>query len=180
MDGYHGMPAETAEVLEPDGWFHTGDIGELTEDGYLRITDRKKDLFKTSGGKYVAPTEIEGRFKAMCPYAATMVVIGAGRNYCTALIALEEPAIMGWAKENGMGDADYARVAADDRTHELIDGYVRQLNADLQRWQTIKRFSILPRDLAVDRGELTPSLKVKRPVVEDHYREVIDGMYASD
>ncbi len=79
MQGYHGLPEQTEEVLQPDGWFHTGDIGELSDDGYLRITDRKKDLFKTSGGKYVAPTEIEGRFKAVCPYASTMVVIGAGR-----------------------------------------------------------------------------------------------------
>ncbi|MGP3971278.1 AMP-dependent synthetase/ligase [Streptomyces sp. 6N223] len=177
MDGYHGLPEQTADVLEPDGWFHTGDIGELSDDGYLRITDRKKDLFKTSGGKYVAPTEIEGRFKAVCPYVSTMVVIGNGRNYCTALIALDEPAIMGWAKENGLGGRAYAEVVADERTRALIDGYVEQLNAGLQRWQTIKRFRLLPRDLDVEHGELTPSLKLKRPVVEAEYRELIADMY---
>ncbi|MGP4111023.1 AMP-dependent synthetase/ligase [Streptomyces sp. 4N509B] len=177
MDGYHNLPEQTAEVLDPDGWFHTGDIGELSDDGYLRITDRKKDLFKTSGGKYVAPSEIEGRFKALCPYASTMAVIGANRNYCTALVALDEPAIMGWAKENGLEGRDYAQVVADERTRALVEGYVAELNAGLQRWQTIKKFRLLPRDLDVEHGELTPSLKLKRPVVEAEYRELIDGMY---
>jgi long-chain acyl-CoA synthetase len=177
MDGYHGLPEQTAEVLEPDGWFHTGDIGELSDDGYLRITDRKKDLFKTSGGKYVAPTEIEARFKAVCPYVSTMVVIGAGRKYCAALIALDEPAIMGWAKEHGLAGREYAEVVADPRTRELVDGYVRELNDGVQRWQTIKEFRLLRRDLDVEHGELTPSLKLKRPVVEHEYEDLIEEMY---
>lgn len=103
MEGYHGLPEKTAEVLESDGWFHTGDIGELSADGYLRITDRKKDLIKTSGGKYIAPAEVEGQFKAVCPYVSNILVHGADRNFCTALIALDEPAIVEWAKENGLG-----------------------------------------------------------------------------
>jgi long-chain acyl-CoA synthetase len=179
MDGYHGLPEETAKVLDADGWFYTGDIGELSDDGYLRITDRKKDLFKTSNGKYVAPTDIEGRFKAVCPYASTMVVIGAGRKYCTALISLDEQAIMDWAREQGLGGKDYGDVVADPRTRELIEGYVARLNASLQRWQTIKQFRLLPRDLDVEHGELTASLKIKRPVVEEHYRDLIEEMYAA-
>ncbi|MET9953918.1 AMP-dependent synthetase/ligase [Streptomyces sp. NPDC006339] len=177
MEGYHGLPEKTAEVLEPDGWFHTGDIGELSADGYLRITDRKKDLFKTSGGKYIAPTEIEGRFKAVCPFVSNIVVLGADRNYCTALIALDEPSILGWAADHGLGGKSYAEVVASPQVEELIEGYVTRLNESLQRWQTIKKFRLLPRDLDVEHGELTPSLKMKRPVVERTYQHLIDEMY---
>ncbi|GAA1399244.1 AMP-dependent synthetase/ligase [Kitasatospora putterlickiae] len=177
MRGYHNLPEKTAEVLEADGWFHTEDIGELSPDGFLRITDRKKDLFKTSGGKYVAPSEVEGRFKAVCPFVSNILVIGNGRNYCTALIGLDEAVIMPWAAENGLAGKSYAEVVADPRTRELIDGFVRRLNERLQRWQTIKRFHLLPRDLDIEHGELTPSLKIKRPVVERTYAEAVTAMY---
>jgi long-chain acyl-CoA synthetase len=178
MEGYHGLPEKTAEVLEPDGWFHTGDIGELSPDGYLRITDRKKDLIKTSGGKYVAPAEVEGQFKAVCPYVSNILVHGADRNYCTALIALDEPSILQWAADNGLGGKSYAEVVAAPQTVEMVDGYVKQLNEGLQRWQTIKKFRLLPRDLDVEHGEITPSLKLKRPVVEREYKHLIDEMYS--
>ncbi|MFF9589418.1 AMP-dependent synthetase/ligase [Streptomyces sp. NPDC014646] len=177
MQGYHGQPEKTAEVLEADGWFHTGDIGELSVDGYLRITDRKKDLIKTSGGKYIAPAEVEGRFKAVCPFVSNILVHGANRNYCTALIALDEPTILGWAAENGLGGKPYAEVVASAQAVELIEGYVRRLNEGLQRWQTIKTFRLLPRDLDIEHGELTPSLKLKRPVVEREYKDLIEDMY---
>ncbi|WKU44789.1 long-chain fatty acid--CoA ligase [Streptomyces sp. VNUA116] len=177
MAGYHRLPEKTAEVLESDGWFHTGDIGELSPDGYLRITDRKKDLIKTSGGKYVAPTEIEGRFKALCPFVSNAVVHGADRNFCTALIALDEPTLMTWAADHGLAGKPYAEVVADPRTVELVEGYVQRVNEGLQRWQTIKKFRLLPRDLDVEHGELTPSLKLKRPAVERQYKHLIDEMY---
>ncbi|MGC9377735.1 AMP-dependent synthetase/ligase [Streptomyces sp. MH13] len=177
MEGYHKLPEKTAEVLEPDGWFHTGDIGELSADGYLRITDRKKDLIKTSGGKYIAPAEVEGRFKAVCPYVSNILVHGADRNFCTALIALDEIAITQWANENGLEDRPYAEIVAAPATVEMIDGYVKQLNEGLQRWQTIKKFRLLPRDLDVEHGEITPSLKLKRPVVEREYKHLIEEMY---
>ncbi|MEW2492224.1 long-chain fatty acid--CoA ligase [Streptomyces nodosus] len=177
MEGYHGLPEKTAEVLEPDGWFHTGDIGELSPDGYLSITDRKKDLIKTSGGKYIAPAEAEGQFKALCPYVSNILVHGADRNFCSALIALDEPSLLEWAKENGLGGKPYAEVVADPATVEMIDGYVRRLNEGLQRWQAIRRFRLLPRDLDIEHGELTPSLKLKRPVVEREYGHLIDEMY---
>ncbi|MFC8196395.1 AMP-dependent synthetase/ligase [Streptomyces sp. NPDC057298] len=178
MEGYHGLPEKTAEVLESDGWFHTGDIGELSPDGYLRITDRKKDLIKTSGGKYISPAEVEGQFKAVCPYVSNILVHGADRNFCTALIALDEPSLLGWAADNGLAGKSYAEVVAAPATVELIDGYVRTLNEGLQRWQTIKKFKLLPRDLDIEHGELTPSLKLKRPVVEREYKHLIDEMYA--
>ncbi|MFD5160783.1 AMP-dependent synthetase/ligase [Streptomyces hawaiiensis] len=177
MEGYHNLPEKTAEVLEPDGWFHTGDIGELSPDGYLRITDRKKDLIKTSGGKYISPAEVEGQFKAVCPYVSNILVHGADRNFCTALIALDEVAITAWAKENGLEGKPYAEIVAAPVTVEMVDGYVKQLNEGLQRWQTIKKFRLLPRDLDVEHGEITPSLKLKRPVVEREYKHLIEEMY---
>jgi long-chain acyl-CoA synthetase len=178
MQGYHGLPEKTAEVLEPDGWFHTGDIGELSPDGFLKITDRKKDLIKTSGGKYIAPAEVEGQFKAVCPYVSNVLVVGGGRNFCTALLALDEPAILAWAAENGLEGRPYAEVVASDAVRELVDGYVQRLNEGLQRWQQIRKFRVLPRDLDVEHGDLTPSLKLKRPVVEREFAPLIDEMYA--
>ncbi|WP_406126624.1 AMP-dependent synthetase/ligase [Streptomyces sp. NBC_00989] len=178
MEGYHGLPEKTAEVLESDGWFHTGDIGELSPDGYLRITDRKKDLIKTSGGKYIAPAEVEGQFKAVCPYVSNILVHGADRNFCTALISLDEPSILEWAKDNDLAGKSYAEVVAAPATVAMVEGYVKELNEGLQRWQTIKKFRLLPRDLDVEHGEITPSLKLKRPVVEREYKHLIDEMYA--
>ncbi|MEU9417054.1 AMP-dependent synthetase/ligase [Streptomyces sp. NPDC048272] len=178
MQGYHGLPDKTAEVLEADGWLHTGDIGELSPDGFLRITDRKKDLIKTSGGKYVAPAEIEGRFKAICPYVSSIVVHGADRNFCSALIALDGPAILTWAVDHGLEGKTYAEVVAAPETVRLVETYVQTLNEGLQRWQTVKQFRLLPRDLDVEHGDLTPSLKLKRPVVEREFKYLIDEMYA--
>ncbi|HEY9326737.1 MAG TPA: long-chain fatty acid--CoA ligase [Streptomyces sp.] len=178
MEGYHGQPEKTVEVLESDGWFHTGDIGELSADGYLRITDRKKDLIKTSGGKYIAPAEVEGQFKAVCPFVSNILVHGADRNFCTALISLDEPSILGWAADHDLAGKSYAEVVAAPQTQALVQGYVDRLNEGLQRWQTIKKFRLLPRDLDIEHGELTPSLKLKRPVVEREYKALIEEMYA--
>nr|WP_206322037.1 long-chain fatty acid--CoA ligase [Streptomyces sp. HNM0575] len=179
MEGYHGLPEKTAEVLESDGWFHTGDIGELSEDGYLRITDRKKDLIKTSGGKYIAPAEVEGQFKALCPYVSNILVHGADRNFCTALIALDEPSLTAWAEEQEtLKGKPYPDVVTSDEVRQMVDGYVEELNGTLQRWQTIKKFRVLPRDLDIEHGELTPSLKLKRPVVEREFGHLIEEMYA--
>ncbi|ESP97007.1 MULTISPECIES: AMP-dependent synthetase/ligase [Streptomyces] len=178
MEGYHQLPEKTAEVLEGDGWFHTGDIGELSADGYLKITDRKKDLIKTSGGKYIAPAEVEGQFKAICPFVSNILVHGADRNFCTALIALDEPTLLGWAREQNLPVTTYAEIVARPETQALIEGYVNRLNEGLQRWQTIKKFTLLPRDLDIEHGELTPSLKLKRPVVEREFGHLIDEMYA--
>ncbi|MFJ2631200.1 AMP-dependent synthetase/ligase [Streptomyces sp. NPDC087422] len=178
MQGYHGLPEKTAEVLESDGWFHTGDIGELSPDGFLKITDRKKDLIKTSGGKYIAPAEVEGQFKAVCPFVSNVLVVGGGRNFCTALLALDEPTILVWAAEHGLEGRSYAEVVGTDEVRELIAGYVQRVNDNLQRWQQIREFRVLPRDLDIEHGDLTPSLKLKRPVVEREFAPLIEEMYA--
>jgi long-chain acyl-CoA synthetase len=114
----------------------------------------------------------------VCPYVSNILVHGADRNFCTALIALDEVAILEWAKENGLDGKSYADIVAAPQTVEMVDGYVKQLNEGLQRWQTIKKFRLLPRDLDVEHGEITPSLKLKRPVVEREYKHLIDEMYA--
>ncbi|MCB9550362.1 MAG: long-chain fatty acid--CoA ligase [Myxococcales bacterium] len=175
MRGYYNLPEETQNTLD-DGWLHTGDIGEIDPDGHLRITDRKKNLIKTSGGKYVAPQAIEGSFKAICPYASEIVVHGDRRNFCSALITLDNEAITAWAKENGVA-GDYKAIVADPKTRALIQGYVDQLNEGLARFETIKKFAILPEEFTVESELLTPSLKVKRKAVEKRYAEVLDGFY---
>jgi len=176
MRGYHNLPEATAEALV-DGWFATGDIGELDESGYLRITDRKKDLIKTSGGKYVAPQKVEGMLKATCPYVSQVVVHGEGRKYVTALLTLDPDAIREWAADNGRADDDLAALARSPQVRELIEGYIAQANRQLERWETIKRFEILPAELAVENGEVTPSLKIRRRVVERRYAEMLDSLY---
>jgi long-chain acyl-CoA synthetase len=176
MEGYHNRPEETAEALG-DGWLHTGDIGELDQDGYLKITDRKKDLFKTSGGKYIAPSQIESQFKAICPYASQFLVHGNDRNYCVALITLDPDGIAGWAGQNGMEGASYEEIVTSDKARAMVAGYVDELNSRLNRWETIKKFLILERDLSIESGELTPSMKVKRKAVEENYKEQIDALY---
>ncbi len=178
MEGYHRQPEQTAEVLADDGWLHTGDIGRLDADGYLTITDRKKDLFKTSGGKYVAPAAIESQFKAICPYAGQMVVQGNERSFCVALVTLDPEAMESWAEQNGMAGRPYAEVVSSPEVHEMVAGYVETLNARVNRWESIKRWLILDHDLTVESGELTPSLKVRRKAVEERYRSEIEGLYA--
>ncbi len=177
MRGYHNLPEQTAETLTEDGWLRTGDIGEL-HDGMLRITDRKKDLIKTSGGKYVAPQGIEGTFKAVCPYASQIVVHGDGRNYVVALITLDEDSMTSWAEQNGMAGRPYAELVGDPRVREMVEGYIDQLNSKLNRWETVKKFEILPADLTVEEGDLTPSLKVKRKAVERKHSDLLDKLYA--
>ena len=179
MRGYHGLPEATAETLDKEGWLHTGDIGEFS-DGLLRITDRKKDLIKTSGGKYVAPQSLEGKFKALCPYASQMLVHGNNRNFCSALVALDEEALRAWAKDNGLGSASYIDLSKNAKVKELIQPFFDQLNSNLAGYEQVKKFAILPADLTLEAGELTPSQKVKRKVVETKYKELLDGFYAGN
>ncbi len=176
MDGYHNLPDATAEALTEDGWLRTGDKGSLDSDGFLTITGRIKDLFKTSGGKYIAPTAIEAKFKAVCPYASQFMVFGNQRNYVVALVTLDPDSLEDWKKESG-ASGDYAAAAADPKTRQMVQGYVDTLNSQLNRWETIKKFEILDHDLTVESGELTPSMKVKRNVVEDNYGDQIAKLY---
>ena len=146
MHGYHNLPEATAETIDEDGWLHTGDIGEF--DGqHLKITDRKKDLFKTSGGKYIAPSAIESQFKAICPYVSQFLVHGNERNYCVALIALDPESIAGWAEQNGHGGLSYQEIVRLPEVEKMVGDYVDQLNQRLNRWETIKKWKILENDL---------------------------------
>ncbi|MFD6097742.1 AMP-dependent synthetase/ligase [Nocardiopsis flavescens] len=176
MRGYHNLSGATEEVMDQDGWFATGDIGVL-EDGRLRITDRKKELIKTANGKYVAPQHLESRFKALCPYVSNLVVHGDRRSYCVGLVALDPEAIAAWAGENGLGALDYTGLTREPRVRALVQKAVDELNADLPRHETVKKFAILPNDLTVEGGEITPSLKMRRRAVETKYQDLLDGMY---
>jgi long-chain acyl-CoA synthetase len=177
MEGYHNQPEATAAVIDADGWFRTGDIGNLDDAGFLRITDRKKDLFKTSGGKYVAPSAIESMFKGVCPYASQLVVYGETRNFVSALVTLDADAMTAWAAEHGMAGRSYADVVTSDDVRTLVQGYIGELNSRLNRWETIKKFVILDRDLTVEAGELTPSLKLKRKFVAQKFADELSALY---
>lgn len=177
MRGYRNRPEETEAALTPDGWFRTGDIGELDPDGYLRITDRKKDLVKTSGGKYVAPSRIEGMFKAICPYVSQAVVVGQARNFCSMLVTLDPDAIASWAAGGPLAGRPYQEIATSVEAESMVGRYVEELNGKLNRWETIKKFAVLPRDLSIEEGEITPSMKVRRSGVEANFAGTIDAMY---
>ncbi len=176
MQGYHNLPDQTAEALTPEGWLRTGDIGEIDPQGFLRITDRKKDLIKTSGGKYIAPQSIEGKLKAHCPYISQVIIHGDKRNFVTALVTLDEESAMKWVKEHGNGKT-YKEFAGSPEAKQLISPFFDEVNKTLAKYETVKQFAILPKDLSVDEGELTPSLKVKRKVVEKKYAVLLDKMY---
>jgi long-chain acyl-CoA synthetase len=162
MVGYHNRPEETAEVVR-DGWFYTGDIGEIDADGFLKITDRKKSLFKTSGGKYIAPLHLEHELLSD-PIIERAVVVGEGRPYVTALIVPNWPA----ARAQGLDEA-----ALNARIQKTVDG----VNAKVGNWETIKYFTLLPHDFTEKDGELSLKLDIKRKVIQEHYRDQIESMY---
>ena len=177
MDGYHNLPDQTAETFTGDGWLRTGDLGAIDADGFLTVTGRIKEMFKTSGGKYIAPPAIEAKFMAMCPYVSQFLVFGEARNFCVALIALDADLMSGWAAGNGLNGATYAELVEAPAVREMIDEYIAKLNAELNRWETIKKWALLDHDLSIDRGELTPSLKVKRSVVAEQNKHILDAFY---
>jgi len=177
MSAYHGLPEATAEALEQDGWFHTGDIGEIDEDGFLRITDRKKDMFKTSQGKYVAPSAMAARFNGICPYVGEFIVYGEGRPYCVALVSLDSEAITAWADKHGLAGKSFAEIARHDKTHNLVGGYIEALNNELNPWEQIKKFAIIDRELSIEAGDLTPSMKLRRKVVLTEFADQLAALY---
>ena len=173
MKGYHRRPEATAEVLR-DGWLHTGDIGELDAEGYLRITDRKKDLIKTSGGKYIAPQNLENELKSD-PLISQVLVHGDNRKFVTALVTLSEENARRWATEQGIaGDEP---LHANPRVRARVQRSVDALNAMQASYATIKKFAILEADFSQERGDLTPTLKVKRQVVTERHRKLLDSFY---
>ncbi len=175
MREYLGDPQGTASVLK-DGWFHTGDIGELDDEGHLRITDRKKDLLKTAGGKYVAPQRLEG-FVKMSPFISNVHIHGDNRKYSVALVTLANETIEPWAKDAGIAYKSVGELSGHPKIKELIRKAIAEANSNLAPFETIKSFAILERDFTVESDELTPSLKVKRKVVEERYKAVLDGLY---
>ena len=177
MDGYHNLPDNTADAFTDDGWLRTGDVGTIDSDGFITVTGRIKEIFKTSGGKYVAPPAIEAKFMAMCPYASQFIVFGEARNYCVALIALDADLMSVWAAENGLNGATYRELVNAPAVRDMIAGYIGALNAELNRWETVKKWALLDHDLSVEGGELTPSLKVKRAVVAEQNKHILDALY---
>ena len=173
MKEYYRRPEATAEILK-DGWLYTGDIGELDADGYLKITDRKKDLIKTSGGKYIAPQNLENELKGD-PLVSQVVVHGDQRKYVTALITLSIENARAWAAEQGLAEDE--PLHANPKVKARIQQAVDAMNAKQASYATIKKFVILENDFTQERGELTPTLKVKRKVVTERYKKVLDGLY---
>jgi len=178
MRGYHGLPQASAEALDPEGWLHTGDIGQIDAQGYLTITDRKKDLIKTSGGKYVAPQELEGKLKALCTQVSQVVVHGDRRNYVSALVTLDPLGLRAWATPAGMGGLPHEELVKQPKVKALVQEAVSKMNADLPKYATLKKFTILPREFSEGDGEVTPSQKLRRKVIEARYKEALDAMYA--
>jgi long-chain acyl-CoA synthetase len=176
FQGYYKDPAATEEVLSPDGWLRTGDIASIDEDGFVTITDRKKDILFTAGGKNVAPQNLENELKAS-RWISQALVVGDRRPYVSALVTLDEAELAAWAAEQGLEARDMGTLAAEPRVRELVQGIVDKVNAEHSRYEQIKRFEILPRDFTMDDGEVTPTLKLKRRVVLDHFADAVERLY---
>jgi long-chain acyl-CoA synthetase len=177
MQGYFNSPEATREVLTEDGWFHTGDIGYLDKDNYLFITDRKKDLIKTAAGKFVAPQPIENALKTSA-YLLNAAVIGDKRKFIVALLVPNAVTVAAKAAEQGIQFSSHGEMANHPWVHSLIDAEVKRLTLHLAQYETIKRFALLPDDFTFDNGSLTYTLKLKRRVIEEKYRDVIESLYA--
>ncbi len=175
--GYFKDPEATAAVLEPDGWLHSGDIATIDEDGFVTITDRKKDIIVTAGGKNIAPQNLENDLKTS-RFVSQALVVGDRRPYPAALITLDAAEIGKWAAEHGL-QGDVATLARDPKVVELVSGIVEDVNRDRSRFEQLKRFAILPRDFEMEQGEVTPTLKLKRRVVLEHFSDEVEGLYSS-
>jgi long-chain acyl-CoA synthetase len=177
MKGYFGKPEATAEAIDPDGWFHTGDIGHLDPDGFLVITDRKKDLIVTSGGKNIAPQPIENRLKTN-RYFGEVVMIGDKRKFPAALVVPNFEVLEAWAAQRGLATSGREDLVSRAAVQEHYLGLITELTPDLAQYEKIKKITVLPHEFTQETGELTPTMKVKRRVIAEKYRELIDKMYA--
>jgi long-chain acyl-CoA synthetase len=177
MKGYYLKPEDTSAVISPDGWLATGDIGRMDEDGYLYVTDRKKDLFKTAAGKFVAPQQIENMLKVN-PLILNAVLVGDAHKFIAALIVPNFANVEAAAREQGRTFASHELLAGDPWVHELIGREVAQVNSKLAQYETIKRFALLDHDFTFDGGQLTYTLKLKRRVIAERYAQIIDELYA--
>ena len=177
MRGYFGKPEATKEVLRPDGWLATGDIGRIDADGYLIITDRKKELIKTAGGKYVAPAPIENSLKTS-PYILNAIVVGNQRKFCSVLVVLNGPVVQSEAKRQGHEFAAPSQMLTDPWVRDLLSAEIERLTANLAQYEKPKRFAVLEQDFTFASGELTYTLKMKRRVIEERYKDLIAKLYA--
>ena len=173
--GYYKEPDATAAVLGEDGWLRSGDIAAIDPDGFVKITDRKKDIIVTAGGKNIAPQNIENDLKAS-KYISQALVVGDRRPYPAVLVTLDEVELGKWAKPQGIG-GELEALAVDERVRALVQGIVDDVNRDRSRFEQIKRFAILPRDFTLERDEVTPTLKLKRRVVMQHFADEVDALY---
>lgn len=176
MLGYYKRPDLTAEVIK-DGWFHTGDIGSFDKNGLLRITDRKKEIFKTSGGKYIAPQVMENKFKESI-FIEQIMVVGENQKHPSALIIPSSANLLKWSEENGLSGYSFPELCRAPQVIDLIQKEVDRFNAEFGNYEMIKKFAILPQEWTIDTGELTPSLKLKRRVINDKYKVTIEGFYS--
>jgi long-chain acyl-CoA synthetase len=174
--GYYKDPEATRAAVDEDGWLHTGDVGVLDEDGFLQITDRKKDIIITAGGKNVSPSEIENKLK-VSPYVREAVVIGDGRKHLAALIGIELDTVGAWALQQRLGFTTYADLSSKPEVEALVQGWVDEVNADLAQVETIKAFALLPKELDPQDGEVTATQKVKRRAIEAQFSDLIEGLY---
>ncbi len=177
MQGYFNKPEATAEVMDREGFFHTGDIGRIDEDGYLYITDRKKDLIVTSAGKNIAPQPIENVLKAH-PLIAEIVMVGNARHFPTALVVPNFENLIRVAAQNGIENVSREALVADPRVMEIVEQAIASLSSEFAQYEKIKKITLLPHEFSIEAGELTPTLKVKRRVVEARHKDLIDRMYA--
>jgi long-subunit acyl-CoA synthetase (AMP-forming) len=177
MRGYRNQPEKTAEALDPDGWLHTGDIGEFDDHGYLRIVDRKKELLINAAGKNMSPANIEATLKGASPLIGQVAAIGDGRSYNTALIVLDTDFAPAWAAKNGLEGASLEELAGDERMRAAVQAGVDAGNARLARVEQIKKFTIIPGDWAPGGDELTPTMKLKRRPIAEKYADEIEAMY---
>ncbi len=176
MCGYFNKPEATAEAIDEEGWFHTGDIGIIDADGYLSITDRKKDLIVTAGGKNIAPQPIEILAKTS-KFVSSAVMIGDRRPFPIMLVVPNPAQVKGWVEHKGLPDGDLAQLLGHPEVRQKIEREVRMTLRDLAQFEMPKKLLILPKDFTVEAGELTPTLKVRRRVVEEHNRPAIEALY---
>ncbi len=177
MLGYFNKPEATAEVFTADGWFKTGDIGKLDGDGFLSITDRKKELFKTSGGKYIAPSPIEQMIKTS-RFVSQVVLVGNERKFPAALVVPNFEQLANYARIKNLEIKSPTEFCIHPRIVDLIERQIGKLTKNLSHYEKVKKIALLENELTVESGELTPTLKVKRRVVEEKYRTVIEKIYA--
>jgi long-chain acyl-CoA synthetase len=174
--GYYKDPDATAATIDPDGWLHTGDVGTIDEAGFLTITDRKKDVIITAGGKNISPSEIENRLK-VSPYVREAMVVGDRRKYLVALIGIEADTVSDWAARKGLAFTTYGDLSRKPEVRELIGQWVEEVNRDLAQVETVKRFALLEKELDHEDGELTATLKVKRRALEKQFETQIQELY---